>query len=183
MGVLCLVRFLKIMTTTTTLPLEQDYAWLIAIPKRQEFTAPPFHFGERVKWQEMGTTGEHSFHSGRILGLSFSLDDDWQCQVCRDEAAEDRFISLAASRLKLVQDSASIRQQLAARRSAWKMTVKAAAELGITADQLRKLRRCGLFKPGHHFRDTSVPGSGKPRWQWHLERCARALAVPPEQRG
>lgn len=173
----------EIMTITTTLPLEQDYAWLIAIPKRQEFTAPPFHFGERVKWQETGATGERSFHSGRILGLSFSLDDAWQCQVCRDEVAEDRCTTLAASRLKLVQDSASIRQQLAARRSAWKMTAKAAAELGITADQLRKLRRRGLFKQGHHFRDTSVPGSGKPRWQWHLERCAKALAVPSEQRG
>ncbi|MBD2261098.1 DNA-binding protein [Pseudanabaena sp. FACHB-2040] len=62
------------------------------------------------------------------------------------------------------------------------MTEAAATLLGISAEQLRHLRRSGLFKAGHHYRDTSIPGSGKPRWQWHVERCAQALAVPPEKR-
>jgi hypothetical protein len=164
--------------------LEQEHAWFIAVPKRQEFTEPPFHFGERVKWKELDETGECTFRSGRIIGLSFLPKDLWQCQVWCDDANDTHQPTfLAARNLKLVKDSVSIRSQIEMPQSSWKMTAEAAELLGLTADQLRKLRRYGLFKQGHHFRDTSVPGSGKPRWQWHVERCTRALAIPPEQRG
>ncbi|MBD1871229.1 DNA-binding protein [Cyanobacteria bacterium FACHB-471] len=64
----------------------------------------------------------------------------------------------------------------------WFFTEPAAFKLGISAEQLRKLRRKGLFKNGHHYRDISVPGSGLPRWQWHVERCVKALEIPPEKR-
>ncbi|MBM0745161.1 hypothetical protein JOY44_27170 (plasmid) [Phormidium sp. CLA17] len=54
--------------------------------------------------------------------------------------------------------------------------------LGITNNQLRKLRLNGLFKQGFHYRDTSIPNSGLPRWQWHVERCTQALESPLERR-
>jgi hypothetical protein len=61
-------------------------------------------------------------------------------------------------------------------------TQAAAATLGLSPAQLRKLRRKQLFKVGYHYRDTSVPGSGLPRWQWHVARCGKALEIPPEKR-
>ena len=66
--------------------------------------------------------------------------------------------------------------------SAWLQTAPAAQVLGISSEQLRKLRRRGLFKVGTHCRDTSIPGSGLARWQWHIERCQQALATPPAKR-
>ncbi|MBD1860026.1 DNA-binding protein [Leptolyngbya sp. FACHB-1624] len=64
----------------------------------------------------------------------------------------------------------------------WRLTRVAAQKLGVSSEQLRKLRRRGLFKSGYHYRDISVPGSGKSRWQWHLTRCGQALESPSASR-
>ncbi|MBD1998049.1 DNA-binding protein [Leptolyngbya sp. FACHB-541] len=53
--------------------------------------------------------------------------------------------------------------------------------LGISEEQLRKLRRNELFKSNYHYRDTSIPGAGRPYWQWHVERCAEALEASPKK--
>jgi hypothetical protein len=161
-------------------PTEPDQAWFVAVPKRQEFTEPSFHFGERVKWKEQPSSSHPYYQTGRILGMTFQADD-WHYTITQ-YTEERRFTFLASPTLQLVSDRDSVRQSLIVPPSPWLMTAAAASHLGISATQLRKLRLNGLFKPGHHYRDTSVPGSGKPRWQWHVERCARALAVPPEQR-
>lgn len=164
--------------------LEQDQAWFIAVPKRQEFTAPSFHFGERVKWSEQNEVGQRVYCSGRIIGMSFQDDGYWHYTICTDGSllAVDSSLKIRRDdQLKLVKDSVCIRENLAPA-THWQMTEAAAALLGISAEQLRHLRRKGLFKAGHHYRDTSIPGSGKPRWQWHVERCGQALAVPPEKR-
>ncbi|WP_242024436.1 hypothetical protein [Trichocoleus sp. FACHB-591] len=174
------------MTPPSTLAIEQDHAWLIAIPKRDEFTQPQFHFGERVKWSGEDTQGVWSRKTGRIIGLKFTHNFQWYYSIQFDaeflplEAIAEE-VWIAESELKLVPDSASIRQQLKPE-SEWLMTQAAAQVLGISAEQLRKLRRRHLFRVGYHYRDTSVPGSGLPRWQWHVERCSKALAMPPEKR-
>ncbi|MEP0821011.1 MULTISPECIES: helix-turn-helix domain-containing protein [Trichocoleus] len=174
------------MTSPSTLAIEQDYAWLIAIPKRDEFTQPQFHFGERVKWSGEDTQGVWSRKTGRIIGLKFTHDSQWHYSIHLDteflpsEAIAEE-VWIAEAELKLVPDSASVRKQLKPE-SEWMTTQQAAQVLGISAEQLRKLRRRQLFKIGYHYRDTSVPGSGLPHWQWHIERCGKALEMPPEKR-
>jgi len=165
---------------------DQDYAWLLGIPKRQEFTQPKFHFGERVKWGTEATSGTWNWQTGRIIGLSFTANRLWTYLIDLDQNGqaadtESNEQSLEEQSLQLVKDSASLRNQLKPE-SEWLLTQQAAERLGLSATQLRKLRRKGLFKAGHHYRDTSVPGSGLPRWQWHLERCGKALEVAPERR-
>lgn len=171
------------MTNTQTPVFEQENAWFVLVPKRQEFPEPIFHFGERVKWIKKSETGQRSYQSGHILGMSCQDGETWHYAIYLDDISEADPVltSLRADELKLVKDSRSIRNQLAPT-SLWQMTEPAAAYLGVSAEQLRKLRRNGLFRAGFHYRDTSIPGSGKPRWQWHVERCAQALAVPPEKR-
>lgn len=166
-------------------PIDSEYAWLIAVPKRQEFTQPQFHFGERVKWSRKETQGTWLCRTGRIIGMQFTAEQVWnyQLQLDSDSMSGDmeQTVCVDAEEIKLVNDSASVRTHLNPA-SDWVTTQQAAQELGVSPEQLRKLRRRGLFKVGYHYRDTSVPGSGLPRWQWHVERCGKALAVPPEQR-
>ncbi|MBD1887942.1 helix-turn-helix domain-containing protein [Coleofasciculus sp. FACHB-SPT9] len=66
--------------------------------------------------------------------------------------------------------------------SQWLDTAAAAVVLGISARQLRKLRKEGLFKLGKHYRIPSAPGAARPTYQWHPERCAQALETPMEKR-
>ncbi|MDA0673050.1 MAG: type IV toxin-antitoxin system AbiEi family antitoxin domain-containing protein [Cyanobacteria bacterium] len=161
-----------------SIDLGNDQAWFVAVPKRQEFSAPSFHLGERVKWPVQGT-----MQSGRIFGLTYQPETDWQYLIRRDsEAPQSGLLEYhPAPTLTLVPDRHSLRDHLG-QQQPWQFTAAAATALGISATQLRRLRRNGLFKVGHHYRDTSLPGSDKPRWQWHIERCTRALATPPEQR-
>ena len=161
-----------------------DLAWFVAIPNRKEFTQPQFNFGERVKFCQEPGRGQN-WETGYVIGLKFDsgqwvysivLDSDsplTSCGVCELTAKEPE--------LQLVYDSRAIRQQLQVEQ-AWAFTAETAAKLGITPEQLRKLRLNGLFKQGHHYRDTSIPGSGLPRWQWHVERCGKALEAPAERR-
>lgn len=168
------------MSTRRTPGIDQATAWLVAVPKRQEFTKPAFHFGERVKWRGY-QQAPLPYRTGRIIGMRFVVDVGWHYTLEIDDDRAQTVVDQIEPALTLVQDDASVRPQLESQ-SVWLMTADAAAELGISAEQLRKLRRRGLFKVGYHYRDTSVPGSGLPRWQWHRDRCAKALAVPPEQR-
>jgi hypothetical protein len=163
----------------------EDIAWFIGVPKRADFTQPPFHFGERVKWW-LDVEGVRHYLTGRIKGMLFTANQDWECWI---ELDRNRTITkygleddvLGASRLTLVKDSSSIRNQLKPP-SEWALTNEAATRLGISSDQLRNLRLKGLFKSGYHYRDSSVPGSARPRWQWHIERCGKALEVSPSKR-
>ncbi|MCY7277542.1 MAG: hypothetical protein LH702_28350 [Phormidesmis sp. CAN_BIN44] len=173
------------MSRPKTFTHDVDQAWLVVVPKRQEFTQPQFHFGERVKWidEEKG----HGFHrTGRILGMTFTPAQQWQYEIHLDvesslPSQEDGEVTITEALLKLVPDSQSIRPQLRPEPD-WRLTQEAAQALGVSAEQLRKLRRRGLFKSGYHYRDISVPGSGKSRWQWHVVRCGKALEVPSEKR-
>ncbi|MEM6839898.1 MAG: hypothetical protein AAF609_24060 [Cyanobacteria bacterium P01_C01_bin.120] len=159
--------------------LAEDKAWTVLVPKLAEFNEPQFHFGERVKWKEDPENSSH-YTSGRIFGLYFDAPETWRYTICPDDS--DVPLSLTADiSLKLVEDSNSLRDQLRPQLE-WQMTAAAAASLGISAQQLRKLHHTGLFKAGHHCRDTSKPGSSKSRWQWHIKRCEKALSIPPEQR-
>jgi hypothetical protein len=65
----------------------------------------------------------------------------------------------------------------------WMNSNDAAAHLGISPRQLRKLRTEGLFKLGTHYRIISKPGAARPTYLWHGDRCAEALEVPLEKRG
>ena len=91
-------------------------------------------------------------------------------------------VSLPVQDLTRIEAATSIESYLQPP-SAWWPTAQAAQVLGLSAEQLRRLRRKGLFKVGHHCRDTSFPNSGLSRWQWHVVRCGQALAVPPKKRG
>ncbi|HEY9877808.1 MAG TPA: hypothetical protein V6D29_05095 [Leptolyngbyaceae cyanobacterium] len=157
---------------------EHEHAWIIAVPKRQEFTQPSFHFGERVKFCQ-GQGSDRTWETGRITGMHFVEEAQWLYSVLLDDTSAlvscgVQEVTAAATELKLVQDSYTIRAQLQSQ-SLWLLTAEAALQLGLTASQLRKLRLNGLFKRGHHYRDISVPNSGLPRWQWHVERCNKAI--------
>ena len=164
---------------------DSDAAWFIGVPKCQEFTQPQFHFGERVKWTHEAD-GHRFYRTGCILGMTFTLAQQWQYEIHLDvesslSSQEDCEVTIPETALKLVPDSQSIRPQLQTEPD-WRLTQVAAQALGVSAEQLRKLRRKGLFKSGYHYRDISVPGSGKSRWQWHVVRCGKALEVPSEKR-
>lgn len=174
------------MANHATYSKEQDYAWLVAIPRRQEFTEPKFHFGERVKWCGEDSNSIWCCQTGRIMGMQFSPSPGWQYGVVWDSDGIQSTTGSDATyfaefHLTLIKDSASVRQHLKGE-TEWLNTQQAADCLGISAEQLRKLRRRGWLKVGHHCRDTSVPGSGLSRWQWHVGRCSKALDTPPEKR-
>lgn len=165
--------------------LNYDAAWLITVPKRSEFSEPDFHFGERVKFCP-GQGKNCSWETCRIIGIKVSGQDKWIYQIELDDdsplyACGIQELSAKQSELSLVKDSYSVRNQFQATRE-WFLTAEAAALLGITSNQLRKLRLNGMFKNGYHYRDTSIPNSGLPRWQWHVERCTQALESPSERR-
>jgi len=173
------------MSPSKRLTPDNDLAWFIGVPKCQEFTQPQFHFGERVKWTQE-TDAQKVYRTGRIFGMTFIPDQQWQYEIHLDvesslPAQEEGEETILETDLKLVPDSQSIRPQLQPEPD-WRLTQVAAHSLGVSADQLRKLRRRGLFKSGYHYRDISVPGSGKSRWQWHVVRCEKALEVPSEKR-
>lgn len=163
---------------------DRDSVWLIAVPKA-EFSKPPFHFGERVKWW-IDVNGVRQDLTGRIWGCGFSSEEIWEYYIKLDANQNigielEEFVFLNQTELRKVSDSSSIINH-ALPKSEWLMTREAAAHLGVSPDQLRNLRSKGLFKSGVHYRDSSVPGSGRPCWQWHVERCHQALEVPPEKR-
>lgn len=63
----------------------QDLVWLLIVPKRQEFTKPKFHFGERVKWQGEDRNGTWCCRTGRIIGMHFvRLQREWQYVLVLD---------------------------------------------------------------------------------------------------
>jgi hypothetical protein len=164
---------------------EHEHAWIIAVPKRQEFTQPTFHFGERVKFCQ-GQGSDRTWETGRITGMHFVEGEQWLYSVLLDPTSAlvscgVQAVTARAIELKLVQDSSTIRAQLHPQQP-WLLTAEAALHLNLTATQLRKLRLNGLFKSGHHYRDISVPNSGLPRWQWHVERCSKALEVSGKRR-
>ncbi|MBD2261086.1 hypothetical protein [Pseudanabaena sp. FACHB-2040] len=129
------------------------------MPKRQEFTEPSFHFGERVKWSQRDEAGQRLYCSGHIVGMSFQGDEHWHYTICLDTSPEtDSELTIQRDdQLKLVKDSSCIRDHFAPT-THWQMTEAAATLLSISAEQLRHLRRSGLFKASHHYRDTSIPG-------------------------
>ena len=164
---------------------DSDLAWFIGVPKCQEFTQPQFYFGERVKWP-YEENGHRIYRTGRIFGITFTPAQQWQYEIHLDLESslpfqEEGDVTIPETALKLIPDSQSIRPQLRPEPD-WRLTQGAAQTLGVSAEQLRKLRRRGLFKSGYHYRDISVPGSGKSRWQWHVIRCGKALEVPSERR-
>lgn len=172
------------MASSKTSTPQSDLAWFIAVPNRQEFTQPQFNFGERVKFcqeQERGRIWE----TGCIVVMKFD-SQQWTYSIILDSnsfliSCGMHEVTAKEAELQVVLDSCAIRQQIQ-KEQQWFFTAEAAAKLSITAEQLRKLRLNGLFKQGHHYRDTSIPGSGLPRWQWHIDRCNKALETPPERR-
>lgn len=169
-----------------TIPLQtDDLVWLIIVPKRVEFCQPSFHFGERVKFCQ-GHGKDRSWETGRIVGMNFTDSDQWVYTVSLDlesplSQCGIQEITAYQHELQLVKDHCSLRSAVDIQPQ-WFNTAEAAELLNVSPAQLRKLRLNGMFKSGHHYRDTSVPGSGLPRWQWQVERCSKALAIPPEQR-
>lgn len=164
--------------------LSHDLAWLIIVPKRVEFSQPSFHFGERVKFCQ-GQGKDRSWETGRIIGIKFSQQETWIYSIELDQdsplsACGVEELTAKELELKLVRDSSSLRERIRFNQQ-WFHTTQAAAMLGVSEEQLRKLRRNGLFKSNYHYRDTSVPGAGRPYWQWHVERCAEALEAPAKK--
>ena len=165
--------------------LTHDLAWLVIVPKRVEFGQPAFHFGERVKFCQ-GQGKDRSWETGRIIGMKCAQFDLWTYFIALDEtnslsACGVEEITAKEAELKLVRDSASIRERVQFNQQ-WFHTPQAAAMLGVSEEQLRKLRRNGLFKSSYHYRDTSIPGAGRPYWQWHVDRCSKELETASAKR-
>jgi hypothetical protein len=153
--------------------------WLVAIPINQEFSQPQFHFGERVKWW-VETKSTRNWLTGRIKGMWFTEKYEWEYWVEVDPKSVDGLeledsTTLRESALKFVKDANSTREFLQPI-SEWQPTHLAATFLGLSPDQLRNLRLRGVFVEGQHYRDTSLPNSARPCWQWHVERCNQQLA-------
>jgi len=124
------------MTQHFPLSSEQDYAWLIVVPKRQEFTQPKFHFGERVKWCTEAKSSSWGCQTGRIIGVHFIASHGWTYLINLDQEgkapdAASGEQSIAEQFLQLVKDSASLRRQLKPAAD-WLLTNQAAARLGLS---------------------------------------------------
>lgn len=161
--------------------------WLLASSKESAFASPQFYFGDWVQWTGEDVNGVWARRTGQITGMHFTRLRTWQYQVRFDAdpaagAESDLDISCAEYLLQLKQAPHRV-QPHPTTLSEWSTTAQAAQVLGLSPEQLRRLRRKGLFKVGHHCRDTSFPNSGLSRWQWHVVRCGQALAIPPEKRG
>jgi hypothetical protein len=166
---------------------QQACAWMIAIPMRAEFTQPLFHFGERVKWF-VDHNASQFWLSGRITGMLFVQPDErWEYLIRIDPIEPpagielDETALLEEMELKLVNDADAIRNALLPITD-WQTTDLAARSLGLSPDQLRNLRLKGFFNDGYHVRDTSVPNSRRPYWQWHIQRCEAALEASKKSR-
>jgi hypothetical protein len=132
---------------------DSDSAWVVGVPKCQEFTQPQFHSSDRVKWTQE-TDGRRVYRTGRILGMTFTLAQQWQYKIHLDlesslPSQEDYEVTIPEAALTLVPDSQSICPQLRTELD-WRLTQVAPQSLGVSAKQLRKLRRRGLFKSGYH---------------------------------
>lgn len=57
----------------------------------------------------------------------------------------------------------------------WCYSPEAADRLQISDRKLGRLRRSGAFKEGHHYRDISAPGAGRPTYQYHVPRIEALL--------
>jgi hypothetical protein len=169
-------------------PNPLDQVWLVVVPQ-QAFVEPQFHFGERVQWAGEDDQGVWQRQTGGIMGMTFTGSHGWEYHIQPDASPTDvhqpnvvtRLVHLKVHDLTRIAAATAVETYLQPA-SAWSPTTQAAQVLGISSEQLRKLRRKGLFKVGTHCRDTSIPGSGLPRWQWHSERCQQALATPPAKR-
>jgi hypothetical protein len=155
-----------------------DYVWLVAVPAKNEFTQPQFHFGECVKWTSESSPNR-CWLTGRIRGMWFSDSHKWEYLIALDSSSVGKTeleasAILNESELKLVEGASMIRKYLKPA-SEWQPTEQAAVALGLSSDQLRNLRLKGLFSEGQHYRDTSVPGSARPYWQWNIEQCSTLL--------
>ena len=166
---------------------KQACAWMIAIPMRAEFTQPMFHFGERVKWL-LTHNASRFWLSGRVMGLWFSQgSESWEYLIKLDPTRSLSGIELDETaiveeiELKLVNDSHAIRNSLMPV-SDWQTTDLAAQSLGLSPDQLRNLRLRGFFRDGYHVRDSSMPNSRRPYWQWHIQRCEETLEASKKSR-
>lgn len=164
---------------------QQEQFWWVSIPQCSEFSEPRFHFGERVKFQ-YGKKSDRVWESGWVVGMKYDEQALWIYLIVLDENSSltkygIQEVNAKENELMLFKDLRHRREQ---RQNdlQWFDTGISALKLGVSAEQLRKLRRKGMFKSGYHYRDISIPGSGKPRWQWHIERCTKALEVPPEKR-
>ena len=176
------------MSRSKTSPPPLDQVWLVVVPQL-DFTEPQFHFGERVQWAGENDQGIWQRQTGCIIGMTFIRSHGWEYHIQPDldpvasnPSTPATVVSLPVQDLTRIEAATSIESYLQPP-SAWLPTAQAAQVLGLSAEQLRRLRRKGLFKVGHHCRDTSFPNSGLSRWQWHVVRCGQALAVPPEKRG
>jgi hypothetical protein len=141
---------------------KQACAWMIAVPMRAEFIQPLFHFGERVKWLITAET-RRFWLSGRIMGLWFSKEmEGWQYVIQMDKIKPppgtelDETAIVEEIELQLVNDADAIRHSLTPP-SDWQTTDLAAQALGLSPDQLRKLRLKGCLREGYHVRDASLP--------------------------
>lgn len=118
--------------------------------------------------------------TGRIKGMWFTEEHEWEYWIEVDSKSVsglelEETTTLRESALKFVRDTNSTRQFLQPA-SEWQPTQLAAKSLGLSPDQLRNLRLNGVFVEGQHYRDTSLPNSLRPCWQWHVERCNQQLA-------
>ena len=175
------------MSRTKTSPHPLDRVWLVVVPQ-PDFTEPQFHFGERVQWAGENDQRVWQRQTGCIIGMTFIRSHGWEYHIQPDlnpvasnPSVPATLVSLPVHDLTRIEAATSIQSYLQPP-SAWWPTAQAAQVLGLSAEQLRKLRRKGLFKVGTHCRDMTIPGSGLPRWQWQVERCQQALAVPPAKR-
>jgi hypothetical protein len=59
----------------------------------------------------------------------------------------------------------------------WTTTEKAAEQLGIHPQTLRKMRRDGWLKFGSHYRSQSSPTAVRPRLSYNLEKLEELFAT------
>ncbi len=82
--------------------------------------------------------------------------------------------------LPSIPSCCTMTRPLGSRNVEWLPTNLAAAHLGISQRQLRKIRS-GL-KLGKHYRLISVRGAIRPTYQWNPARIAEYLQIPLEKR-
>jgi hypothetical protein len=61
-------------------------------------------------------------------------------------------------------------------------TAIAAKALGMSSDNLRRLKAVGDLQPGKHYIIVSGSGSGRERCSWYVEAIQETLAAPPALR-
>lgn len=104
------------------------------------------------------------------------LDEDSSLLACGIEEVTAKELEL-----RLIRDSASLRERVQLNQQ-WFHTPQASVMLRVSEEQLRELRRNGRFRSSYHYRDASIPGSGRPYWQWHVDRCSKELEAASAKR-